>query len=116
VSYSCVEGGPGGPGVVGFVTDGGGNIGVSGDDPCFVRAPYPGADGTWDGVDDDYGDLRLGAGSDCIDAGSNAAAVAAGLVTDLSGDDRFVNDPATPDTGEGSAPVVDMGAYEYQAP
>ena len=33
--------------------------------------------------------------------------------TDLEGNPRFVDDPATPDSGAGVPPIVDMGAYEY---
>ena len=44
-------------------------------------------------------DLRLSAGSPCIDAGDNSA-VPPGVITDLDGYPRIVND------------VVDMGAYE----
>jgi len=77
--------------------DGGGNINL---DPMFVRPPDPGPDGNWDGVDDDYGDLRLQAGSPCIDAG----------------DPGFVAQPGETDL-EGHARVlceyVDMGAYEF---
>ena len=77
--------------------DGGGNINL---DPIFVRPPDPGPDGEWDGVDDDYGDLRLQAGSPCINAG----------------DPGFVAQPAETDL-EGHARVlcgrVDMGAYEF---
>jgi parallel beta-helix repeat protein len=40
-------------------------------EPAFVRAPYPGLDGNWDGLDDDYGDLRLQPGSPCISAGNH---------------------------------------------
>ena len=89
-------------------------------DPKFVRGASPGGDGTWGTADDDYGDFRLQAGSPCIDAGSNAAAVAAGIVTDLDGHERFFDDPATPDCTWapgtcGTAPIVDMGAYEFIA-
>ena len=59
------------------------------------------------------GNLRLRHGSPCIDAGNNSA-VPPGITTDLDGNPRFVDDPATPDTGSGSPPIVDMGAYEYQ--
>lgn len=89
VTYSCVQGGW--PGV--------GNIDV---DPRFVSAAA--------------GDLRLGAGSPCIDAGNNAL-VPADMVTDLLGFTRFFDDPNVddcrwlPDTC-GTAPIVDMGAYE----
>jgi hypothetical protein len=77
--------------------DGGGNVDL---DPVFVREANPGPDGNWDGVDDDYGDLRLQAGSPCIDAG----------------DPGFVAQPGETDL-EGHARVlcgrVDMGAYEF---
>ncbi len=99
VTYSCVQG-PGCPGL--------GNINA---DPRFVREPDPGPDGNWDGVDDDYGDLRLLPGSPCIDAGDNTA-VPADVTTDVNGGPRFQDDPDTPDTGNGTPPIVDMGAYE----
>ncbi len=57
------------------------------------------------------GDLHLSAGSPCVDAGENAA-VPAGLSTDLEGQPRFQDDPAAPDVGAGTAPLVDMGALE----
>ncbi len=82
-------------------------------DPLFERAPSPGLDGVWDGVDDDYGDLRLTAGSPCVDAGSNDAHSVDGL-QDLGGAPRFVDDPATADTGAGTAPLVDRGCHEMQ--
>ena len=59
-------------------------------------------------------DLRLRHGSPCIDAGDNAA-VPIAVTTDLAGNLRFVDDPDTADTGSGTAPIVDMGAYEYPA-
>ena len=55
---------------------------------------------------------RVAAGSPCIDAGNNAA-IPAGVVTDLDGLARFVDDPSTPDTGLGTAPLIDMGAFEF---
>ena len=85
-----------------------GNISVN---PLFVRNPGPGADGTW-GTEDDPGDLHLSVRSLCIDAGENKA-VPAGILTDRDGSSRFFNDLATPDTGLGTAPIVDMGAYEF---
>lgn len=67
---------------------------------------------------------RLSRDSLCIDAGSNAA-VAADIADldgntntvepipfDLDGFPRFIDDCA-PDTGSGTPPVVDMGAYEF---
>ncbi len=107
VTYSIVDGG----------YTGTGNLSV---DPFFVDA---------DGTDDVAGtlddDLSLSAGSPAIDAGSNSAVPAD--VADLDGDDdtveitpldlghnpRFVDEPVA-DTGQGTAPLVDMGAYEKQ--
>src|SRR5258708_36080937 len=57
------------------------------------------------------GNWQLGAGSPAVDAGNNAA-VPGGLTTDLAGQPRFFDDPAVADTGAGTAPIVDMGAYE----
>lgn len=64
-------------------------------------------------IDPDTHDWRLQAGSPAIDAGNNAA-VPAGVQTDVEGLPRFVDDPNTPDSGNGAAPVVDIGAHEYQ--
>lgn len=83
-----------------------------------VQGGYPGA-GNIDGdplfVDPANDDYRLSAGSPSIDAGDNAA-VPDGITTDLAGRPRFVDDLATPDTGKGVSPIVDMGAYEFQLP
>ena len=87
--------------------DGGGNINI---DPWFVDTDGP--DDTFGTLDDD---LRLQAGSPCIDAGDNTA-VPVWITTDLAGRLRFVDDLLTPDTGNGTAPVVDMGAFEYICP
>ena len=70
-------------------------------------------------VDPVNGDFRLAPSSPCIDLGSNAA-VPLGVTTDLDGNPRFVDDLETPDCPQpggdcGSPPVVDMGAYEFQA-
>ncbi len=91
-------------------------------DPLFVRSPDDGGDGWGDdpatpgvneAANDDYGDLHLGFGSPCIDAGDNTA-VPASVTVDLDGNPRFVDDPATVDTGKGTPPIVDMGAYEFR--
>jgi hypothetical protein len=87
IAYSDVQGG----------WTGTGNMDA---DPPFVRDPDPGPDGNWDGVNDDYGDLRLQAGSACINAGSNAA-LPAGTTADLDGMPRVLGG------------TVDMGAYEF---
>jgi hypothetical protein len=74
--------------------------------------------------DKEAGDYRVAAGSPCVDAGDNAAVP--GDVTDLDGDGnttepqpfdlaglwRFIDGPGIVDTGAGTAPIVDMGAYE----
>jgi len=101
MTYSNVEGG----------FPGTGNIDA---DPLFAD---PGA-----------GDYRLMTGSPSVDAGSNAALPAdAGDLDDdgdvleptpldLDDEPRQTDDPDTPDTGEGDAPIVDMGAYERPDP
>ncbi|MCB9841555.1 MAG: right-handed parallel beta-helix repeat-containing protein [Phycisphaeraceae bacterium] len=80
---------------------------------------YSNVQGGWPGVgnidrDPMFADaqFRLGAGSPCIDAGDNTA-VPTGVTKDLFRSPRFRDDPATPDTGNGTAPIVDMGAAEF---
>lgn len=51
-------------------------------------------------------------GSPAIDAGDNSA-VPPDVPADLAGNARFRDDPDTPDTGNGKAPVVDIGALEF---
>jgi hypothetical protein len=71
-------------------------------------------------------DLRLAADSiHCIDAGNNAAVPPDVLDIDNDGDTsepipldrdsdlRFLDDPNTPDTGSGTPPIIDMGAFEF---
>ena len=96
---------------------------------------YCDVEGGWDGtgnIDADPGFVDgyyLGAGSPCIDAGNNYAVpvdtcdldgdndTAERTPLDLDGNDRFVNDGGTVDTGMADPPnypdVVDMGVYEY---
>jgi hypothetical protein len=66
-------------------------------DPMFVNATS--------------GDFHLQPGSPCIDAGYNLAPALP--VTDIDGDDRKIDDPTVPDTGNGTPPIVDMGADEF---
>ncbi|MCD4781549.1 MAG: right-handed parallel beta-helix repeat-containing protein, partial [Candidatus Omnitrophica bacterium] len=108
VSYSNIQGGYAGIG----------NIDA---DPLFIDP-----DGPDDilGTEDD--DLRLSAGSSSIDAGDNDAVptdtldldgdgdTTEPIPYDLAGNARFIDDPATTDTGNGTAPIIDMGAYEYK--
>jgi hypothetical protein len=96
------------------------------DNPNFVRNPNDGGDGWGVGDNDDFGDIQLSYISPCIDAGDNTAVPADstdidgdGNVTeptplDLNGNPRFYNDQGTIDTGIGTPPIVDMGAYEFQ--
>ncbi|NCD33990.1 MAG: hypothetical protein EOL87_11330, partial [Spartobacteria bacterium] len=85
-------------------TDGGGNVEV---DPLFVDAA--GADGIVGSEDDD---LRLRSISSNIDAGNNGA-VPGDITQDVAGHDRFTQCPYGTNTGVGTPPIVDMGAYEY---
>lgn len=57
-------------------------------------------------------DFSLSAGSPLIDAGNNTS-VPGAITTDLAGNNRFIDDPDTTDTGVGTPPIVDKGAYEY---
>jgi len=103
VSHSCVEGG---------VWAGQGNIS---EDPLLVHKGD-----ILEGVQ-----LRLLPGSPCIDAGDNGwlpadvfdvdgdGDTAEALPLDIAGFPRRVDDIRTADTGSGTAPIVDIGAYEY---
>ena len=74
------------------------------------------------GTEDD--DARLGAASPCIDAGRNDRVPQDTLDVDgdgdrveptpldLAGTQRFVDVVSRPDTGLGTAPIVDLGAHE----
>jgi len=85
-TYSCVQG----------ILSGTGNISS---DPLFANLAT--------------GDLHIAQVSPCADAGNNAS-LPAGTTTDLDGQPRLADDPAVPDTGAGTAPIVDIGAYEVQ--
>jgi len=106
ISYCCIQDGYAGTG----------NISA---DPLF--ADMDGLDGIAGTLDDD---LRLSAGSPCIDAGNNQIILdpdndgitTISLLSDISGKIRYVDDLSTADTGLSfliSWPVIDMGAYEY---
>ncbi len=86
VNFSCIEGG----------WDGAGGVGNILTDPRFV----------------DLDDLRLTAGSPCIDVGNNYA-VPPDVTADLDGNDRLFDNPCADDGGKGEAPIVDIGPYEF---
>ena len=98
IGWSVVEGGWPGPGIVDA-------------DPLFV--------------DQGARLVELSPGSPAIDAGANDRVLRdlndldgdgdlfERTPIDLSGGARRLDDPLTPDTGAGPAPVVDMGAYEF---
>jgi hypothetical protein len=108
VSYSVIEGGYAG------------GINIITQNPLFVDA---------DGTDNQFGtwddDLHLSAGSPAIDAGDNTrlpadladsdgdSNFAESIPWDSDQDNRRVDDPATGDTGNGTAPLVDIGADEF---
>lgn len=122
IAHSQVQGGqasvwvaPGSSGVLNWDASNGDT------DPLFADA---------DGPDDDPDTIadnnyRLSAGSPCIDSGSNAVlptdttdvdrddVTLELLPEDLDGNHRLWDDPATPDSGEGTPPIVDRGVYEY---
>lgn len=93
----------------------------------FVHMPtgsavvnYSDIQGGWTGIgfgnidaDPKFGAFDLTAGSPCIDAGDNSV-VPTDLIFDYQGDLRLVDDPGMKDTGNGTSPIVDMGAYEFQ--
>jgi len=65
-------------------------------------------------VDQAIGDFHLLNDSQCIDAGDNSALALP--ATDIDGDDRKIDNPEVADTGNGTPPIVDMGADEYFLP
>jgi hypothetical protein len=61
-------------------------------------------------VDPALDNYRLLPGSPALDAGDNTVAPPS-LTTDLDGNPRYL-DSSAPDTGNGAAPIIDLGAYE----
>lgn len=110
VNYSLVQG----------LTGAFGGVGNIDDDPAFVDLLGP---DDIAGTDDD--DLRLVPGSPCIDAADNDAVPTDEFDLDDDGNFdeatpfdgyglvRFFDDPKTVDTGNGTAPIVDMGSFEF---
>jgi hypothetical protein len=91
MARACIQGLPG-------TFDPLGNFGL---DPLFVQPT---------GATRDY---RLRPNSPCIDAGDNTR-LPAGITADLAGAPRFHDDPQSINIGFGPAPIVDVGAYEFQ--
>ncbi len=81
-----------------------------------IQGGWPGFDNTDADpqfVDPVIGDYHLQSGSPSIDKGNNWGVVRI-TETDLDGNPRFADDPATGNGGCGVPVVVDMGAYELQ--
>jgi len=105
IGHSLVEGGWDGPGVYSdgvTVTETGGNIDA---DPLFA-API-----TATAAPTRTGDYRLLSMSPAVDAGNNFSVTS---LVDLDGNPRLSDVPIITDTGNGTAPLVDIGAYEVQ--
>lgn len=122
ISHCVIQGGRAGvgPSFEPSIIWGPGNIDA---DPLFRNPDGPDADpATWD--DNDY---SLALCSPAIGAGSNALVppdvadldndgdTAEPTSLDLAGGVRFLNAPCPEDTGEGTPPIVDIGAYEFDA-
>ncbi|WP_020526313.1 FG-GAP-like repeat-containing protein [Flexithrix dorotheae] len=80
--------------------------------PQFVRMPSEGTDGIWGTPDDDLGDLRLLFCSPAVDNGDNSRI---SLSKDIEGKDRFQDVIQNSNTGFGTSPYVDIGAYESRS-
>jgi CSLREA domain-containing protein/uncharacterized repeat protein (TIGR01451 family) len=76
-------------------------------DPRFVAPVDPASAPTT------AGDYHLRPQSPAIDAGDNTVTDPILPSADLGGTVRLYDAPDTTDTGNGTAPIVDMGAYEY---
>ena len=73
-------------------------------DPLFVDPNNP---------DPNLRNLRLKWDSPCIDAGNSTILMAASVLFDLDGKDRYVDIDSIANTGSGLWGYVDMGAYEF---
>jgi len=101
---TVLQGTPGGSGeaLLEFcLVEGAAGVGIVGEGTVFGPADL-----------DPANDWRPLPGSALIDAGNNLL-VPAGATVDVLGNDRFFDDPETPDTGVGTPPIVDIGAVEF---
>ena len=107
--------GPGGMSVANQLTNSGGSTTVS---YSIVQGGFAGTANLNVNplfVDQAAGNFRLQSASPAIDSGSNSM-VPAGTTVDYDGAPRFIDDPSVVDTGAGTAPIVDRGAFEQQLP
>jgi len=93
------------PGVI----DRGGNLSV---EPLFVGVPTD-EPSPQCGERPDLSRLGLRCGSPCLDAGDSQAPGLNGVPTDYAGNQRFTDATWVSDTGVGTPPTVDIGAFEY---
>jgi len=115
-AYNCIfwgNTGPGGATSANQVNAGGGTNVVA---QCTVQGGFTGTgnlatDPLFAGAA--TGDYALSESSPAIDSGNNTYVPAGGMTTDLAGAVRYFNAPGVPDTGVGSAPIVDRGCYEF---
>jgi hypothetical protein len=79
---------------------------ITGQDPRFVAAPNPGADGAWETVDDDFSGLLLQGSSPAIDRGVEQLIAASGEAVPPNPISGFIG--AAPDLGwrEFGSPIV----------
>lgn len=89
---------------------GAGNVAATPTSPFVNMNDLDGPDNVYMTSDDGLR-LNLCSATDIIDKGNNAAI---SLATDGAGQTRKINNGLVTDGGAGSAPIVDMGAYEQQ--
>ena len=118
-AYNCIfwaNSGPTGQTAANQVNAGGGTNTVA---QCIVQGGFTGTGNL--NVDPQFvnaagNDFRLQPTSPGIDSGTNAQVPTGGMASDLAGNARYVDIASVPDTGVGTAPIIDRGAYEVQVP
>jgi hypothetical protein len=96
INYSCIQGWTGALG----------GVHNMGDDPLFIENGL---------LKPEMENAKLYFNSPCTDAGNNEI-VPIDITEDGYGNVRFYDDTTILDTGNGSAPIIDIGAYEINAP